>query len=274
MKDEEITLLISIILAIAGIVQVFALFTQNRQARLLLVNDYRMRWYEYRENWGHIVFLGRDTDEYYQVVNENSLKLLNKIVQESRSDIPTIWARESIQNICGIMSEVCLRILQGQLKVSDAYPIFGTELLRQSLPLRKLLESEYNSFSREYLEVKHSNIRKELQDWLVYHDGIRRRCLILIDLLWAEATRLEDLPPSDIRSAADSKLKNGKLNRNRVFKEVIRLSSFGKISHAIKLYYFLYHAEYKSIYNWIGIRKRELDRLESEWTKRLLINYN
>lgn len=101
-----------------------------------------------------------------------------------------------------------------------------------------------------------------MQDWLVYHDGIRRRCLILIDLLWAEATRLEDLPPSDIRSAADSKCKNGKLNRNRVFREVIRLSRFGKILLAIKLYYFLYHAEYKTIYNWAGIRKRELARLE------------
>lgn len=161
MKDEEITLLISIILAIAGIVQVFALFTQNRQARLQLVNDYRMRWYEFIENWGHVVFLGRDPEEYYQVVNENSLELLNKSVKESSLDVPTIWARESIQNVCGIMSEVCLRILQGQLNVSDAYPIFGTELLRQSLPLRKLLQAEYNkSFSRNSIETKHLNIRK------------------------------------------------------------------------------------------------------------------
>jgi len=273
MKDQEITLLISITLTITGILQVFALFIQNRQARLQLVNDYRMRWHKYRENWGHVVFVGRDPDEYYQVVNEKSLELLNKFVEESRSDIPTIWARESIQNVCGIMSEICLKILQGQLKISDAYSIFGTELLRQSLALRKLLESEYKAYPRKHIEIRHSNIRKELQDWLVYHDGIRRRCLILIDLLWAEATRLEDLPPSDIRSAADSKCKNGKLNRNRVFREVTRLNWYWKISLAIKLYCFLYHAEYKSIYNWIGIGKKKLTRLESEWTKKLLINY-
>jgi hypothetical protein len=273
MENNTITLLISIILAIAGIVQVFALYTQNSQTRLQLINDYTKRWRECQENWRQVVFIGRDPEEYYNIVNEQTLDLLVEAIQKSRLDFPTIWARESTQIVCGLMSEVCLRILHGQLDVSDAYPIFGTELLRQSKPLRKLLESEYKTFqTRENFDNKQQNIRNEVQDWLVYHDGIRRRCLIILDLLWAEAARLEDLPPSDMRSAADAKNLSGKLNRTRIFKEVYKLKGICHVLLAIRLYYFLYHAEYRSIYNWIGIRKKRLDNLESAWTKRLLFN--
>ncbi len=272
MDDKTITLLISIILAIAGVIQVFALYTQNRQSRLQLINDYRQRWQDCRENWGQIVFIGRNQEEYYHVIDRQILDLLTKAIQQSGSR-PTIWAKESVQTVCGIMSEVCLRILQGQLQVSEAYPIFGTELLRQSKPLRKLLESEYlRSEIRLDSNIKHINVRNEIQDWLVYHDGIRRRCLILLDLLWAEAVRLEDLPPSDMRSAAEAKCKSGKLNRIRVFKEIYRLKGFWHIIWAIRLFYFLYHAEYRSCYNWVGIRKKRLDKLESAWTERLLFN--
>lgn len=274
MENNTITLLISIILAIAGIVQVFALYTQNSQTRLQLINDYTKRWRECQENWRQVVFIGRDPEEYYNIVNEQTLDLLVEAIQKNRLDFPTIWARESTQIVCGLMSEVCLRILHGQLYVSDAYPIFGTELLRQSKPFRKLLESEYKTFKTlEPFDIKHQNIRKEVQDWLVYHDGIRRRCLIIMDLLWAEAARLEDLPPSDMRSAADAKYRSGKLNRTRIFKEVYKLKGICSVNLAIRLYYFLYHAEYRSIYNWIGIRKKRLDNLESAWTKRLLFNY-
>lgn len=178
---------------------------------------------------------------------------------------------ESIQKVCGTLGEISIRVLQGHLNIADIYPIFGTQFLRQSRPLRQLLESEYqNSYQTEETTEKHKRIRTEIQDWLIYHDGLRRRCLILIDLLWAEAVRLEDLPPDEIQSGADAKQKTGGLNRKRVFEETIRLNGVINIFHAIKLSNFLRKAEYSSWINWTGIKKARLTILRKEWLNRLL----
>lgn len=273
MNNDTIISLTSILLVLISAAQIGILIIQNRQSRLQLINDYRRRWLDAHKNWGEVIFIGRDPDEYYHVIDEQTLNELKNLTQNKTSDGPTIWAHNSIQVVCGLLNEVSLRILQGQLYVADAYPIFGTELLRHSRPLRILLDTERESLLFQYQEnAKHMKIRNEIQDWLIYHDGIRRRCLILIDLLWAEAVRLEDLPPNDMRSAADSKIKTGHLNRNRVFNEVYRLKGLPRILLAVKLYYFLYHSEYYSIFNWVGISKKRLQKLNRNWTKRLLLN--
>jgi len=88
--------------------------------------------------------------------------------------------------------------------------------------------------------------------------------------LWAEAARLEDLPPDDMQSAADAKSNTGGLNRKRVFKETIRLNGIINILYAFKLSRFLRKAEYRSWTNWKGIKKARLVILNKEWTKRLL----
>lgn len=273
MENEKIIALTSILLVFASMAQLAILIVQNRQSRLQLIIDYRRRWNDAHKNWGDVVFVGRNPDEYYQVIDEKKIGELKNITQENRLDTPTIWARDSIQIVCGILNEVSLRILQGQLYVSDAYPIFGTELLRHTKPLRILLDTD-NTTSDFYQpeNKKHSRIQNEIQDWLIYHDGIRRRCLILIDLLWAEAVRLEDLPPFDMESAANTKLKTGNLNRNRVFKEAYRLNAIYQFGLAFKLYYFLYYSEYRSTFNWIGIKSKRFRHLEKNWTKRLLRN--
>ncbi len=113
-------------------------------------------------------------------------------------------------------------------------------------------------------------IRIRIQDWLIYHDGLRRRCLILIDLLWAEAARLNDLPPDDLESAANAKIKTGKLNRIRVFKETIKINGCNKLILALKLSRFLKNAEYRSLKNWTGINKKQLNDIEVKWVNRLL----
>jgi hypothetical protein len=266
-----ITALATGLLVIVGLAQVFVLIAQKRQTNLELIGEYLRRWRDCQDFWGKVVFIGRDPDEYYQVADEKKLNALEIAIQQSQLTTPTIWARESIQIVCGILSEVCIRILHGQLHVADAYPIFGTELLRQSKPLRKLLDSEYKTSAPQQTNGnKHIIVRTELQDWLIYHDGIRRRCLILLDLLWAEAARLEDLPPSDMRSAADAKKKSGRPNRIRIFKETYRLNGFIRILMAWRLSHFLHHSEYRTLYCWTGISRRRLKYLEDTWTKRLL----
>lgn len=178
---------------------------------------------------------------------------------------------ESIQKVCGTLGEISTRVLQGHLKVADIYPIFGTQFLRQSRTLRQLLEPDYkNAYQTDETTEQHKCVRNEIQDWLVYHDGLRRRCLILIDLLWAEATRLEDLPPYDVKSAADAKRHTGKLNRRRVQQEILKLNGRTKLFLAFKLSRFLRKAEYSSWSNWSGINEKQLSNLDEKWTKRLL----
>lgn len=270
-NSNFLTAIATVLLVLVGLVQIFVLFSQKKQTRIALTEQYRQLWNSLKIHWGNVIFIGREYGEYYQVLDEVSINKLKDETKKHRLDTPTIWALESIQKICGTLGEVSTRVLQGHLKVEDIYPIFGTEFLRQSRPLRQLLEPDYqNSYRTEDTSEQHKLIRTEIQDWLVYHDGLRRRCLILIDLLWAEAARLEDLPPYDMKSAADSKKKTGNLNRKRVYNEIIKLNGASKVFFALRLSRFLRKSEYCSLTNWGGINENKLYNLEQEWTQRLL----
>jgi len=261
------------LLVIVGLAQIVVLIAQKRQTRIALTAQYRQLWINCKKHWGNIIFIGRELGEYYQVLNETAINELIEKTKLHRLNTPTTWALDSIQNLCGTLGEISTRVLQGHLKISDVYPIFGTEFLRHSRPLRQILEPEYkNRFFNEEIDGTHKLIKNEIQDWLIYHDGLRRRCLILIDLLWAEAARLEDLPPDDMKSAADAKKTTGSLNRKRVFQEVTRLNKVTNFLLACKLTLYLKRAEYSNFFNPIGINEKRLSKLDKIWTKRLLRN--
>lgn len=272
-NSNLLTAIATALLVLVGLIQIAVLVSQRKQTRIALTEQYRELWKSLKKHWGNLVFIGRENGEYYQVLDEISINNLKDETKKQGPNTPTIWALESIQKVCGTLGEVSTRVLQGHLKVSDIYPIFATEFLRQSRPLRQLLEPEYqNSYHTDNTNEQHNLIRTQLQDWLIYHDGLRRRCLIIIDLLWAEAVRLEDLPPDDMKSAADAKKKSGAKNRKRVFREILRINGLTEIFLALKLSRFLRRAEYCSIFNWSGIKKKRLSNLDKEWTKRLLRN--
>ena len=202
-NSNFLTAIATVLLVLVGLVQIFVLYLQKKQARIALTEQYRQLWHSLKKYWGNVIFIGRENGEYYQVLDDASINNLKIEIEKHRLGSPTIWALDSIQKVCGVLGEISTRILQGHLNIADIYPIFGTQFLRQSRPLRQLLEPEYqNSYQTNETAEQHKYIRTEVQDWLVYHDGLRRRCLILIDLLWAEAARLEDLPPYDTQSAA------------------------------------------------------------------------
>ncbi len=150
-----ITALATGLLVIVGFAQVIVLIAQKKQTRLQLVTEYRKRWNSYQKYWGKVVFIGRNEDEFYQVLNEKKLQELNNLKKITSHSQPTIWAKESIQIVCGTLSEISVRILNDDLKVSDAYSIFGSEFLRHSKPLRVLLDNEYKNYDFE------SNIQNE-----------------------------------------------------------------------------------------------------------------
>lgn len=261
-NSNLLTAIATVLLVLVGLVQIFVLFSQRKQTRIALTEQYRQLWNSLKKHWGNVIFLGRENGEFYQALDEISINELIAETTKHRLDTPTIWALESIQKVCGTLGEISTRVLQGHLQIADIYPIFGTQFLRQNRPLRQLLEPKYqNSYQIDETTEQHKLIRTEIQDWLVYHDGLRRRCLILIDLLWAEAARLEDLPPDDIQSAAIAKQKTGRQNRNRVFEETIRLNGIINVFYAIKLSRYLRKAEYCSWTNWTGIKKQHLKTL-------------
>lgn len=271
MNDETLTAFATVLLVVVGMAQVGVLVAQQRQGRLDLIEVYRKRWFGFRREWCVTVFLGRDIGEYYQVADKAMLEQLSELSSEAISSAPTLWALDSIRLVCGTLSDICLKILQGQLAIGDVYPVFGSDLLRHTRPLRTLLDNHpADKRERVTFQKDHHQIRQEVQDWLVYHDGIRRRCLILIDLLWAEAARLEDLPPSDLRSAAESKKKTGKLNKLRLRSESSRLNGLRGIFRTIWLSRFLGHSEYRSRPCGVGIDPKRLKELETDWTRRLL----
>lgn len=270
---DVVTAISTLLLVVVGIFQLGILRSQKRQTQLDLVEQYRKSWGARSKDLGAIIFIGRGSDEYYQLIDQSELEVLSRRVANSRPDKPDVWILKSSREVFVLLSDICVKVLQGQMEVSFIYPIIGHDLLRHSRPLRTLLDKEN---SRSWIDDHHETIknhlivRSEVQDWLIYHDGVRRRCLILLDLLWAEAARLEDLPPADLRSAANAKEKTGSENRRRVSAECRRLNRQLVSPLAFKLSRFLKHSEYLSWANCIGVSRKRLDKLDKEWTRRLL----
>lgn len=270
MSNEIVMSILTGLLVLIGFAQIMILINQKRQNQLVLLQEYRQRWFEFRKQWAVIVFLGRREGEYYQVANPDTLNELKKLVKKSSNSAPTIWALDSIRCVCNTLSDICIRILQGQLEIRDVYPLFGTELLRQTRPLRVLLDVYYPQDFDPYEGRLHGNIRRELQNWLVYHDGVRRRCLILIDLLWAEAVRLDDLSPDDIKKAAEAKRHTGLNSKKRLVEELKRVNGGLCWQKAHKLSSHLKYSEFRNFSWQRGLDPTELDERDEAWTKRLL----
>ena len=276
MQDAELTALATVLLVAVGAAQVKILSGQRQQQRLDWAEMYRSRWIELRSDWATIVFLGRRVNDFYQVAHHDQLQKLREQSQMPSDEIASSWAQASVRNVCGMLSDLCTRILQGHIKIQDVYPIFGTELLRQGSPFRTLLDNRsehlkcYGSLGPTEVESRHDRLRSEITTWLVCHDGIRRRCLIMIDLLWAEAARLEDLPPYELVAAANAKASTGELNRARLRIETLRLGGWCSWRRSRRLAGFLRHAEWRRFPWCRGLSKKRMDKLDGEWTQRYI----
>ncbi|UDQ81972.1 hypothetical protein LJN55_09125 [Erwinia rhapontici] len=258
------------ILALIGLCQVFILISQRTQLRLDWAETYRKRWGEIRIDWGKVIYFGHAPGDYYQIATAEVISEIGRMKNGNQNTTREIWALEPSIRVFNELNDICLRIMQGHLKIGDTYPILGTEFLRQSASMRNLLDYQYSSRQRNSDNQEHVNVQRSIRTWLACHDGIRRRCLILIDMLWAEAVRLEDLPPYDIRIAANAKIYTGKDRKKRLKDEVIRLNGYVSIMRAVSLSYFLQHSEFKKNKYTRGINKVRLKELEEVWTARYL----
>lgn len=270
-----LTAVATVLLSIIGIFQLIFLLSQRSQLRRDWTETYRSRWLNIRPHWKVVVYCGRDEGEYYQIANNRELKEYSNFVSNSNYFEPSIWALDASRNVCGLLSDITQKILKGTLHIDEIYPIFGTELLRHSISLRRLLEvnyrnGDYGSLGPNNQQKTHDKIRKEIQTWLVCHDGIRRRCLILIDMLWAEAVRLEDLPPDDIRKGANAKKLTSAICKKRLYQETLRLGGRKSLVRAFILSRFLQHSEYKKNRYSYGVTEERLNILEESWNNRYL----
>lgn len=279
--NNTLTAFATVLLALIGIIQILVLIgqlyllrSQKRNQDIEVLEVYRKRWFDYQGKFGCLVYLGRNLGEYYQTLDAEEITKLNSNLLSLRVEKPTIWARDAVRDVSALMSDICIRILQGSLTIQSVYPILGTAILRHSRPLRILLESDYfYDFERDDGTINknllywHKRVRGEIQDWFVYHIGTRRRCLILIDLLWAEAARLQDLSPDDLKTAADAKINSAKKNRLRIEQEYFLLNSSTSYLKAKRLANYLKHSEYKKYFWSKGLSKKKLERLDKEWAK-------
>ncbi len=274
--NSTITIITSISLVLVGVFQCLVLFYQKRQSQILLLEEFRKHLYSKKNDLGILVYLGRSIDEYYQILEAIEIGKIRQKQLKYRIDSPTIWALDSAKSFFSYFSDVSLKVLQGQLNIQDVYPLFGTELLRHSRPLKILLDNTHVRENYHHVEGKlsytHLAIRKEVQDWLTYHEGVKRRCLILLDLLWSEAARLEDLPPSDLIAAADVKKNytSGKRNRKRLYNECKRIGREMIPIRPLLLSYYMCHSEYQKLPFLRGLKKTDLKSKEKQWTKILL----
>lgn len=260
--------ILTALLVLVGFAQVRMLFSQKHQNQLALLQDYRERWWAFKKHWAAVVYIGRDEVDYYQVADQILLKEFGDLKEGYSLSEPTVWALESIRVVSGLFSDICIRVLQGHLNVRDVYPIFGSELLRQGRPLRVLLDVYYSRSRTGGGE--HIGIREELQDWLIYHDGIRRRCLILMDLLWAEGVRLGDICPSDIRCAAEAKICTAKKINERISCEIKAINGSASFVRVLRFKSYLKHAQFRKGFWENGIDKIELNEREEKWVAMLL----
>ena len=270
MNNELTMSILTALLVLVGAVQVGMLFSQKHQNQLALLQDYRNKWWGLKKEWAAVVYVGRREGDYYQVADQALLKEFDKLKQEHSLSRPTVWALAPVRAVSNILSDVCIRVLQGHLDIKDIYPVFGSELLRQGKPLRIILDVYYPIHHDPMEDREHSNIRKELQDWLIYHDGIRRRCLILIDLLWAEGVRLGDICPSDIKNAAKAKIHTAKAINERIADETKKVNNSMSLLRVAKLRAHLKHSQYRKFFWENGIDEVELNEREEQWVTMLL----
>lgn len=263
-----VTAIATTALVITGYYQVQILCTQRRQTELELIEKYHQRWVKADKAFKVVIYIGRDENAYYHITDQ---KHFRELIEKDKKAHRFIQVLDASKYIFELLNDLCLKVLQKQLSIQDIYSIFGTTLLRHSCPLKVLLDyTDTNPERSNKTDPTHYEARKEVQEWLVYHDGVRRRSLILIDLLWAEAARLEDLPPSDLAKAAEKKQVTGRINRKRLYDECNRLKL--PKTQRIRFTSFLRHAEYKKWYCYKGLTKARLKELDHEWNARLLKN--
>lgn len=243
---------------------------QAHREQVLMVVELGDRWKGLRRSWDLLLLVSRGPGDYYINTSLEEVQAYAAIVSEDEElDARTEDSAEryenlvyrvrpyemAVQDVGRFLSQIGFLILNGQLRPELAYAILGTEVVRNSRAIRVLTDTHAPPLGwKGQIDCKEvgdrqpppgERFRQNLRNWFDYHPGIRRRLLIVLDILWAEAARLEDLERYDLALAATIKerCRTGERNRKRLMKEAVKL---GHRLRGRRLARRLLHAEFQS----------------------------
>lgn len=225
--------------------QVVVIRQQRALAELQVVHELREQWQSVHKEWTGFLVLGghfyldipedvadaypvlrhEDVDEYRRLVHFNRrCRSCDEIKSRVTQDEFALLSQRSLEFPeefhrlpLGLLATVCAYILRGRVSTGTAYEAFGSDLTRNGSSIRYVTDLAPNSTY-----------------YLGYYPGVRRRVLILVDLMWTEAAKRGDLQLLEHAKAADTKRKHrtGLRNRRRLREELRRLRggmpSFGR----------------------------------------------
>lgn len=232
--------LLTALLVLFAAGQVYVIRQQRLLAELQVVHELREQWLAVRDEWLGMLVLGGhfyldipvDASSRYPVLADERIAQYRELVHFNRSKrswaeieealdedevallshgSPLQFPEEFHRLPLGILATVCAYILRGRLTMGSAYEVFGADLTRNSSSVRYVTDVAPNSTY-----------------YLNYYPGVRRRVLVLLDLMWAEAATRGDLNHREATAAADTKdkWKTGLRNRRRLRAEARRLGRF------------------------------------------------
>lgn len=232
--------LLTALLVLFAAGQVYVIRQQRLLAELQVVHELREQWLRVRDEWIGMLVLGGHfyldippaVSSKYPVLEDDRISKYRELVHFNRdkrnwTEIqaaldedekrllshggPLEFPEEFHRLPLGLLATVCAYILRSRLTVGSAYEVFGADLTRNSSSVRYVTDAAPSSTY-----------------YLHYYPGVRRRVLVLLDLMWAEAATRGDLNHLEAAKAADTKKKwkTGLRNRQRLRAEARRLSRF------------------------------------------------
>lgn len=199
-------LIVSIVVALIAVNQTWFIRIQARQAGVELCNNITDLWRASENSWRIMIGAAMGGGFYSPTLTPEEDEKVQRILTSDPSGGFTyeqVWLSEHCRKALGAISLSAELVLSGRLNPSDVYAILGLELARRSLPLRNVLFTENSLFT--------------LTDTMRAQRGQRERILALVDLMWVEAARRDDLSPWSLERAAEIKRSgSGDIARKRI----------------------------------------------------------
>lgn len=277
---------------LTAVLTIISLVWQHRAAlrdEVQLIGVLTSNWRSLAKAWRRTLLVARGPSSHYvpagpaEVVDYQNLlferhkhdsrpypddELYAYYVEENELTVRSRKYEQDAQEILVFLASLCLLVITGRLRPATAYSVCGLDIVRNGGSIRVLLEEGHAppEWEDERIPATLSeptgqepttaiDVVDSIRDWVGYRDGVRRRVLIMIDLLWAEAARLRDLSPWELVEAADAKSGgSGKRNRQRLANETHRAGP-QPISawRSLRLSRHLRHAEWQGPGRRLGI---------------------
>lgn len=264
------------------------LFVARRQAQtaeVSLLSELSNRWAAAERNWIKTLLVSRGPTDYYNVAAPQETRRYADLLAEwdaleQRADFSDAYWQDrnhldrrireyelAVSSLVEFLASSSLLVLRGRLTVEGAYAVFGTQVVRNGGALREVLPHAPRHSKFAGPRAAADEVRWRICDWGTYRPGVVRRVLALVDLLWAEAVRLDDLGPYELASAADAKARGaGTTCRARVREEVGRAGPpFPSALVKWRLARSLQRAEWQTFWHRRGLDREVIETRQSEW---------